>query len=146
MENVNYLNSPIEKSYRELKKGDVMKTSDSGEIVFDEWSRGMGSFKFTQLSTGKRYKRMIRTDIFSMKWTVIGTVEIKTASDTFGNDAKDLTKGDLFILADRKKSCEAFRFVEYGRSGKINACSPIDETMKWTIPTSMTCIKIENLK
>ena len=145
MNQITKLPSPVVKGYRDLQKGDVIDCPQNGEIMFEEWSRGMKSFKFVMLSNGKRYKRMIRTDIFSMKFTVIGTVEIETVADKFGDDAKNLVDGDLFVIDRDKGAPELFRFKGYGRNGNIKACSPIDESKGWNIASSFTCVKVENL-
>ena len=141
--NVTMFDKSVEKSSFELKKGDVMKSISIGTVYFEEWKRGMQSYVCVEIASGKRYKSRVR-NAYEQKFTVIGTYKIETTADKFGNDSKNLVKDDLFII-EKKNSCEIFKFIDYGRTGKINACSVLDDTKIWGIDKSFTCIKVENL-
>ena len=139
----NLFKTSIEKNPFNLKKGDIMMHRSLGEIYFDEWSRGMNSYHCVQISTGTRYK--IKTPKLTLNgeyinFKVIGQWEFPKVQ----NDAKKLKKGDLFII-ERKNACEIFKFIDYGKTGKIIASSPLDDNKRWNIDKTFTCVKVDNL-
>lgn len=142
--NLELFKTPESKSSYELRKGDVMQSMGLGQVYFEEWKRGMQSYVCVQISTGKRYKTRV-SNAYDEKFTIIGSYKIETAKDKFGDDSQNMVKGDLFIIDKGKKACEMFRFVDYGKTGKINASLPMDETKVWSIDKSFTCIKVAKL-
>jgi len=130
------------KSGYALAKGDMLNSPSLGDVYFERWNRGMQSYLCVQISTGKRYKTRVAFN--NDTYNVIGTYKIETIKDKFTNDYKNMTEGDLFLI-ERKNACEVFKFVSYGRTGKITACSPVDDTKQWGIDTSFVAIKVSNL-
>ena len=140
---VTLFDNPIKKTPYALTEGDVMEHSQLGQVMFERWKRGMKSYVCVQLSTDKKYK--VSADAFQAGgWMVIGNCQITKPIDKYADDSQNLVVGDLFLI-ERKNACEVFKFVSYGRTGKINACSPIDDTKQWSIDKGFSAIKIANL-
>ena len=139
MATVSNFTEPKTKRLIAMNENDVFEYLELGLVAFVRWKRGMKSFEAVQISTGKVYN--CRTNLHSDPFNVVG-IYIK---DSMPNDYDKLKPGDLFVIQNKNTS-ELFKFVEFGRTGKIKAVNPVYPERKFTIDSSFEVTLLKNIK
>lgn len=132
---------PIKRILLDMHLNDVFVYPSLGKISFKKWKQGHKSFEAIQLSTNKNYSCRCSFDTARTEFDVVGMF----IPPIVKNDIDSLTKGDLFVIAQRKDAV-LLEFIEYKRSGKIVACNPLNREYSFNIDRSFVFVKIENLK
>jgi hypothetical protein len=138
MGTVSKFTTPKKRTLINMRKNDVFRYMNLGEVSFVRWKRGMKSFEATQVATGRSYS--CRTNMHESQFDVLGIfIEEKKP-----NDINKLQPGNLFIIQNRN-TAEIFKFVEFGRTGKIKAVNPVYEERKFTIDNSFEITLLKNI-
>jgi len=136
MEIIKFSESVMKLAY-DLNENDVFEHPTLGLMQFNRLKRGGKSME-ASTAQGQRYNLRFP---FSKEWKVIGMAKVEKIQ----TDVDKLTAGCLFAaFEERKKTATLYKFVEFGRTGKIKCVNPFDETMKWTVDQSFTIRLVEN--
>ena len=139
------LSTPIQKSFYQLKKGDVVETKNGKFYAFDRVPRGARNWYGKSMTDSKSYRIRL---ILGSDFKVIGfynfVEKMVIPTKTSQNDVNNLNSGDLFVIKHgRGDNAELFRYVR-STGKKIVGINPVTNKT-YNIDKNFTFTKIDNL-